>query len=88
MYPQTRRQSRDAPDSFRLPKSEKYKNSPLVSYSIPPNGIVTNLRLKKSSGSKSVDDAVMKSTGQWKYKPRDPVCGTIDTEMSVNIDWR
>ena len=52
-------------------KGENFKNrAPLVSFAVDEDGRVSNVKVVKTSGSKSVDAGLVKSVEAWKYKPQ------------------
>ena len=73
---------------FELRKGETYRNSPVVSFSISPDGSVSGVKLVRTSGVSRIDDAVVADAKNMKYKPRAGACGTVVSEMSVTIDFR
>jgi len=79
----------DPVDSFHLEKGEHYRHSPVVSFSVAPDGAVSNVKLVHSSGVKRLDEAVVNTVKQWKYTPRPTECGTVvGMQTAVTIDWR
>jgi TonB family protein len=59
---------------------------PVLSYSILEDGIVSNVKVIKSTGSAKFDDALVKSISSWKYRAQ-PGCA-FDTKVTVNIDLK
>jgi len=60
--------------------------SPLVSYQITESGEIVNVRLKRSSGIRDVDDVALNFVRGRKYNPR-PGCPVIDSEEGVIVDF-
>jgi TonB family protein len=60
--------------------------SPLVSFGILESGKVVDVRLKRSSGFKFLDDYALSWIRTTRYNNRSG-CGTIDTEAGVSIDF-
>jgi TonB family protein len=71
--------------SFERAAGESYKHAPIVSFTIKEDGSIANVRLVRSSGIRDLDRQVLKAVARWKYKPN-PGC-TIETKMSLTIDW-
>ena len=74
--------------SFHLRQGEIYRHTPAVSYSIQPDGRITNAKIIQSSGIKRLDDLVFDSVTKGKYKPRAPQCGIVDSQIAINLEWR
>jgi TonB family protein len=72
---------------FKLLPNESYKRSPIVKYQIQEDGTVAHVVLSRSSGVADIDKKVVGAIADWKYKPRPAGCGTVDTDISVTIDW-
>lgn len=70
---------------FKRSVGESYKHAPIVSFTIKEDGSVSNVRLIRSSGIRDLDQQVLTAIANWKYKPN-PGC-TIETKMSLTIDW-
>jgi TonB family protein len=60
---------------------------PLVSFEILESGEVSNVQLKRSSGFANVDKYALDGIRNTKFNSREG-CGVIETEATVNIDWR
>ena len=79
----------DSLDSFHLEKGELYSHSPVASFSIAPDGTVSDVKLVHGSGVRRLDETVVKTVKHWKFKQRPAECGTVvDMQMAVTIDWR
>ena len=63
-----------------------YKRSPTVKFDVDEAGTISNIRIKRSSGSVAADQFVLTEIRRWKYKPM-PGCGTLETEALVTIDF-
>lgn len=77
---------REAKD-WKETKGETYHNPPLISYFIEEGGKVTNVKLKRSSGVRKVDEYAIEWAKGRKYKPM-PGCPGIETTESVIIDFQ
>ena len=58
--------------------------SPTVAFNITENGKVEGLALKRSSGVRAYDQAIMKAVKQWTYKPA-PGCGVRESTATFNL---
>lgn len=66
---------------------ETYKNSPVVAFQINEDGSVSNIRLERSCGVKSLDNQVLAAVSHAQYRPR-PNCGILEPKITVDIDFR
>jgi TonB family protein len=82
-----KRNPQKEPQSFAFARGEKYKNSPVVSFSISEDGSVSNVRLKRSSGVKSIDEYAIQSVKSVEYKPM-PGCPGIESQADVTIHFQ
>jgi TonB family protein len=71
---------------FHSLSDESYKGSPIIKYQIREDGNVSSAVITRSSGVADIDKKVLEAVERWKYKPRSPGCGVIETEMSVTLD--
>lgn len=71
---------------FRLEKNDRYRNTPVVAFTIHPDGKITDIRLVRSSGISRLDAFILNAVKNWELEPRSN-CPVIETEMSVTIDW-
>jgi len=58
---------------------------PIATFQIDQAGKVLNLKIKRSSGSRAIDECVLDEIKRWKYTPSP--CGITDSYVVVNIDW-
>jgi TonB family protein len=72
---------------FKTLRGESYKRSPTVKYLIQEDGTVSNASITRSSGVADIDKQILDALAKWKYKPRPPGCGVIETEMAATIHW-
>ena len=64
-----------------------FKNrSPRISFVVGEDGRVRDVKILKGTGSSSVDDKIIKSVQEWRYKPQ-PGCVTSMSSV-VTIDIR
>ena len=75
------------PESLKFEKGEKYKNSSIVSFSISEDGSVGNIKLKRSSGVKAIDEYVIQQVKSYVYKPM-PGCPGIHSQAEVLIHFQ
>jgi hypothetical protein len=59
---------------------------PLVTFQIADSGELVNIRLKRSSGFKDIDDLALSFVKSGKYNGR-PGCPVIDVEESLTVDF-
>lgn len=79
--------SQALPKDFRFRKGETYRNSPIVSYQVDPDGTVSNVKLIRSTGVKDIDAFAVDWAKKLKYKPA-PDCETLLVDTSITIDFR
>lgn len=72
---------------FKFRPNEKYRGGPLVKFDVGEDGLVTNVRIARSSGIADIDKKTADAVAAWRYKPR-PGCPVIETEMAITIDWQ
>ncbi len=61
--------------------------TPIVAFEILESGRVANVRLKRSSGMRDIDNYALASVMSQSYNSR-PVCPVIESEADVMIDYR
>lgn len=69
------------------PDPKGYKRMPVVTFQIEESGKVVNVKLKRSSGSPSIDKYALSWVRSWKYKPRPAGCGVLESEVGATIDF-
>jgi len=68
-------------------KGEPIKNpDPILSFVVDEMGRVSNVRVRRGSGSPKMDAALVKSIKAWKFKPQ-PGC-VIEAQVEVDIESR
>ena len=75
-----------SPKAFQSPSGKIHLKGPLASFSISPEGGVSDVKVVTSSGSKDLDKVVLTSLSKWKYKARPTGCGTIDSQIIITPD--
>jgi TonB family protein len=71
-----------------LPRDLKgFKRSPSIRYVVEMDGSVSNVSPVKSSGSKTVDDAMLDAVKKSSYLPLKSGCGPVDATMTFTIDF-
>ena len=68
-------------------KDEKYRGAPTVSYTIQADGSVTNVRLKRKSGVRWIDEYALALVKSRKYEAM-PGCLGIETAETITIDFQ
>jgi TonB family protein len=69
------------------PKYRGSEGQPKVTYDIGPDGQVTNVRLRKSSGNPDTDRETMETMGKWKFDPKTvPESGRQDVKVRVTFE--
>ena len=63
-----------------------YKRSPIIAFEVDEAGTLSQLKIKRHSGSQAADELALASVKNWKYKPR-PGCGVLQSEVLVTIDF-
>jgi TonB family protein len=71
---------------YRVAPGEAYKGSPIIKYSVNPDGTVSNVRLIRSSGIRDLDEKLVRAYSGWRFRAQRgrPV---IEAETSVLIHW-
>ena len=69
-----------------LGNDEKYVHAPVVSFLITEDGTVHNVKLKRGTGVKKLDEHIVRYVREWKYKPM-PGCEGVETTTSVLIHF-
>jgi TonB family protein len=75
------------PKKWEWGKGEKYRDHPVVSYTIKEDGTVTNVKLKRTSGVRKIDEYVLQSVKAQKFEAM-PGCPGIETTETIIIDLR
>lgn len=73
---------------FKIRRGEAFRRIPVITYKIGADGIVSNVKLVRTSGIKDVDEKEAQAISQWRYQPRPVGCGVIETKVSITIDFR
>ncbi|MBW4550737.1 MAG: energy transducer TonB [Aphanocapsa sp. GSE-SYN-MK-11-07L] len=69
------------------PKYRGSEGQPKVTYDIAPDGRVTNVRLRKSSGNPDTDRETMETMSTWKFDPKTvPESGRQDVKVRVTFE--
>ena len=74
------------PKNWKWEKDETYRGGPVISYTIEEDGRVTNVKLKRSSGVRKIDEYELEQVKNRKYKAM-PGCPGIETTESIEIDF-
>ena len=61
--------------------------TPIVAFEILESGNVTNIRLKRSSGMRDIDNYALTSVKSQRYNSR-PGCPVIESEADILIDYQ
>jgi TonB family protein len=72
---------------FKFRPGEIYKQVPVITFEVSEDGIVSNVKLVRSSGVKDIDKNEVQAISQWRYKPRPTGCGVIESEVAITIDF-
>jgi len=73
--------------SIQVRQGEKSTGfTPIIAFEIPESGKVTNVRLKRSSGIRDVDEYALNWVKSTSYNSR-PGCPVIQSEEGVLIDF-
>lgn len=75
------------PKNWLWGKGETYRGGPVISYLIEEDGRVTNVKLKRSSGVRKIDEYEMEWVKGLKYQAM-PGCPGVETTEAINIDFR
>jgi TonB family protein len=75
------------PKNWKWEKGEKYHGGPTISYTIEEDGTVTNVKLKRSSAVRKIDEYYVAWVKGSKYEAM-PGCSGIDTAFSITIDFQ
>ena len=70
---------------FKTLPTESYKSSPSVKFLIQEDGSDSGVSITRSSRVADIDQKVLESVSQWKYKARPSGCGVIENQMTVVI---
>jgi TonB family protein len=73
---------------FKALPGESYKQAPVIKFEIQEDGTVSNTTVTRGSGVAYIDMKILAPVSRWKFKPWPAGCGVIETEMSVDIDFR
>src|SRR5579872_2242407 len=75
------------PPSMEACKNRSLKGlkSPMVNYVIKEDGLISTVKLVKSSGLPCWDRAILATVKTWKY-PKAPGCGERKATLSIDID--
>jgi TonB family protein len=75
------------PKNWQIGKDEAFRSSPQVSYTIQEDGTVSNLKLKRGSGVRGIDEYALNIVKGRKYQPM-PGCPGVDATETVTIDFQ
>ena len=68
------------------PQYRGKEGTPRVTYDIAPDGQVTNVRLRQSSGDEQTDRETLKAVSKWQFNPQTiPEGGRIDVKVRVTF---
>jgi TonB family protein len=74
------------PKKWEWGKGEKYRDHPVVSYTIEEDGTVTNVKLKRASGVRKIDEYALQSVKGQRFEAM-PGCHGIETTETIIIDF-
>jgi TonB family protein len=75
------------PKDWKWGKDGRYRGGPTISYTIEADGNVTNVKLKRSSGVRKIDEYELASVKRQKFKPM-PGCPGVETTETIIIDFQ
>jgi TonB family protein len=59
-----------------------------LSFTVLADGTVSGVKVAKSSGSDGLDDSAVACVRRWHYRPAIKDDKTVDTPMTVKVDWK
>jgi TonB family protein len=63
-----------------------YKRSPIVTFDVDESGALHQVKIKRSSGSRTLDDLALSEVRRWRFQPL-PGCGNLQSEALITIDF-
>jgi TonB family protein len=66
--------------------SKVLSHYPIVSFTVGERGEVSNIKLRRSSGIREIDEWVVDSMRKWRYKPT-PGCDEIESKVEFSIHF-
>ena len=58
-----------------------------LAFTVQADGMVSNVKIMKSSGSDGLDDAAVDCVSKWHYRPAIKDNQVVDMPMNVNVVW-
>ncbi len=74
------------PKNWEWGKGEKYRGAPVIAYSIEEDGRVTDVKLKRGSGVRAIDNYALEWVKSRRYAAM-PGCPGIETTETIIIDF-